>query len=227
MLASQAPAVLDIGDRVERRTRHRYLQRFSNPCGVRLSSRSPHLQHTAVVPTPVDSSEVREAVSTPWLHGLEPGTKLFMPMAHGEGNYYHPEGDEAVKALSSGVYQESERIERGCRSDAGHHRTHPRIMPHPERAADATLGSDDGLAIFKQPEPGSNELNRHTDLSMFAASETIDVTDAKKLAADFGLSDREYAHVEKTLGRVPTRTELGVFAGMWSEHCSYSQPSIG
>ena len=56
---------------------------------------------------------------------------------------------------------------------------------------------------------------------MFAASETIDVTDAKKLAADFGLSDREYTHVEKTLGRVPTRTELGVFAGMWSEHCSY------
>ena len=45
---------------------------------------------------------------------------------------------------------------------------------------------------------------------MFAASETIDVTDAK-LAADFGLGDREYTHVENTLGRVPTRTELGVF----------------
>ena len=56
---------------------------------------------------------------------------------------------------------------------------------------------------------------------MFAASETIDVNDAKKLAADFGLTDREYTHIETTLGRVPTRTELGVFAGMWSEHCSY------
>ena len=96
------------------------------------------------------------------------------------------------------------------------------IMPHPERAADATLGSDDGLAIFKAARAWfERAFNRHTESSMFAASETIDVTDAKKLAADFGLSDREYTHVEKTLGRVPTRTELGVFAGMWSEHCSY------
>ena len=56
---------------------------------------------------------------------------------------------------------------------------------------------------------------------MFAASENVDASEAKKLAANFGLTDREYDHIETTLGRVPTRTELGVFAGMWSEHCSY------
>ena len=94
--------------------------------------------------------EVREAVSTPWLHGLEPGTKLFMPMAHGEGNYYHPEGDEAVKARSPLAYTKNPN---GSNADAAAMLdTTGRIlgiMPHPERAADATLGSDDGLAIFK------------------------------------------------------------------------------
>jgi phosphoribosylformylglycinamidine synthase II len=36
-----------------------------------------------------------------------------------------------------------------------------------------------------------------------------------------GLSDGEYATIEKLLGRAPTFTELGVFSVMWSEHCSY------
>ena len=46
---------------------------------------------------------MREAVSTPWLHGLEPGTKLFSDGAR-RGYYYHPEGDEAVKARSPLAY---------------------------------------------------------------------------------------------------------------------------
>jgi phosphoribosylformylglycinamidine synthase len=36
-----------------------------------------------------------------------------------------------------------------------------------------------------------------------------------------GLTDDEYASILKWLRRVPTFTELGVFAVMWSEHCSY------
>src|SRR4051812_38248198 len=35
------------------------------------------------------------------------------------------------------------------------------------------------------------------------------------------LNAEEYARVEKSLGREPTYTELGVFSVMWSEHCSY------
>src|SRR5689334_20953627 len=35
------------------------------------------------------------------------------------------------------------------------------------------------------------------------------------------LSETEYARIEKTLGRPPTYTELGVYSVMWSEHCSY------
>src|SRR5579885_416396 len=41
------------------------------------------------------------------------------------------------------------------------------------------------------------------------------------LARAHGLSADEYAAVLARLGRVPTFTELGVFAVMWSEHCSY------
>mgnify|MGYP001197291552 CR=1 FL=1 len=36
-----------------------------------------------------------------------------------------------------------------------------------------------------------------------------------------GLTDDEYRAIERSLGRTPTFTELGVFSVMWSEHCSY------
>ncbi len=36
-----------------------------------------------------------------------------------------------------------------------------------------------------------------------------------------GLSEDEYAKVLEILGRQPNLTELGIFAVMWSEHCSY------
>jgi len=36
-----------------------------------------------------------------------------------------------------------------------------------------------------------------------------------------GLTADEYRVIERTLGRTPTLTELGVFSVMWSEHCSY------
>lgn len=41
------------------------------------------------------------------------------------------------------------------------------------------------------------------------------------LALQHGLSAEEYHRILKILGRVPTFTELGIFAVMWSEHCSY------
>src|SRR5260370_26969781 len=36
-----------------------------------------------------------------------------------------------------------------------------------------------------------------------------------------GLSEAEFALIERRLERTPTFTELGVFSVMWSEHCSY------
>ena len=36
-----------------------------------------------------------------------------------------------------------------------------------------------------------------------------------------GLSVDEWMKINELIGRIPTRTELGIFAVMWSEHCSY------
>lgn len=36
-----------------------------------------------------------------------------------------------------------------------------------------------------------------------------------------GLTDHEYERIVKLLGRNPNETELGMFAALWSEHCSY------
>ena len=43
-----------------------------------------------------------------------------------------------------------------------------------------------------------------------------------------GLTSEEFALAEKILGRLPNYTETGLFAVMWSEHCSYknSKPSF-
>lgn len=44
---------------------------------------------------------------------------------------------------------------------------------------------------------------------------------AEKIYKEMGLSDEEFAMVEKILGRTPNYTETGLFSVMWSEHCSY------
>jgi phosphoribosylformylglycinamidine synthase II len=38
---------------------------------------------------------------------------------------------------------------------------------------------------------------------------------------ELGLTDDEYQRIQDLLGRPPNRTELAMFAVMWSEHCSY------
>ncbi|MEH7122515.1 phosphoribosylformylglycinamidine synthase subunit PurL [Bacillus sp. JJ1532] len=44
---------------------------------------------------------------------------------------------------------------------------------------------------------------------------------ADKIYKEMGLTDEEFAMIEKILGRLPNYTETGLFSGMWSEHCSY------
>ncbi len=48
---------------------------------------------------------------------------------------------------------------------------------------------------------------------------TPPITD--ELIAAHGLSAEEYRRIRALLGRTPTIEELGIFAVMWSEHCSY------
>lgn len=45
--------------------------------------------------------------------------------------------------------------------------------------------------------------------------------EALAIARDMGVNASELDAIEARIGRVPNRMELAVFAGMWSEHCSY------
>jgi phosphoribosylformylglycinamidine synthase subunit PurL len=47
-----------------------------------------------------------------------------------------------------------------------------------------------------------------------------------ELAAEHGLSEAEFTRACAILGRTPNLTELGIFAVMWSEHCSYKSSKI-
>jgi phosphoribosylformylglycinamidine synthase II len=47
------------------------------------------------------------------------------------------------------------------------------------------------------------------------------VTSLQLVHRDLGLTDKELADIEASLGRTPSATELAVFSVMWSEHCSY------
>lgn len=42
-----------------------------------------------------------------------------------------------------------------------------------------------------------------------------------KDAIEHGLTEEEFQKIQEFLGRLPTSTELGIYSGMWSEHCSY------
>jgi phosphoribosylformylglycinamidine synthase II len=46
------------------------------------------------------------------------------------------------------------------------------------------------------------------------------------LAAEHGLSREEFERAIAILGHTPNLTELGIFAAMWSEHCSYKSSKV-
>lgn len=41
----------------------------------------------------------------------------------------------------------------------------------------------------------------------------------EKIYRQMGVSDDEFALIEKIMGRLPNYTEIGIFSVMWSEHC--------
>ena len=49
----------------------------------------------------------------------------------------------------------------------------------------------------------------------------LDEDQAPRIAAVMGLLPAEYQAIRAALDRTPSHEELAVFAGMWSEHCSY------
>src|SRR6202011_2296121 len=46
------------------------------------------------------------------------------------------------------------------------------------------------------------------------------------LATELGLTEDEFERAVAILGHTPNLTELGIFAAMWSEHCSYKSSKV-
>ncbi|MDP2624314.1 MAG: phosphoribosylformylglycinamidine synthase I [Actinomycetota bacterium] len=114
---------------------------------------------------------VRCALETdsPWFRNVPNGATLRLPIAHGEGSYFHPGGFDAVASHAPLLYEENPNGSMGALAalldDTGRVLG---IMPHPERASDPDLGSEDGLSLFtgafgavaRHPSPvaGKNEV---------------------------------------------------------------------
>lgn len=102
-----------------------------------------------------------ENAATPFTGRCEPGQILKIPIAHADGNYYTdpvtlaalqanaqivfryctPDGRVTAEANPNGSLDNIAGIRNSDGNVLG-------IMPHPERCAEAALGSDDGRLIF-------------------------------------------------------------------------------
>jgi len=83
----------------------------------------------------------------------EKGETVRIPVAHGEGNYYCDEATLAgLRENGQIVFTYGENPNGSLDNIAGITNERGNVlgmMPHPERAVDALLGSDDGLRLFK------------------------------------------------------------------------------
>ncbi|HNN94119.1 MAG TPA: phosphoribosylformylglycinamidine synthase subunit PurQ [Pseudomonadota bacterium] len=93
------------------------------------------------------------AAGSPWFAGLAAGTSLTLPIAHAEGAYRFPHVETAatlpVEPAIPLCYAQNPNGSQGDAAavlDASGRILG--IMPHPERAIDATLGSTDGRRLF-------------------------------------------------------------------------------
>jgi phosphoribosylformylglycinamidine synthase subunit PurQ / glutaminase len=97
-----------------------------------------------------------ERRDTPFTHAVPQGASLRLPIAHGEGSYYLPEEQlDALEAAGQVLfrYAPPEGNPNGSLRDiAGVLDSAGRVcglMPHPERAAETLLGSDDGMLLLR------------------------------------------------------------------------------
>ena len=103
-----------------------------------------------------------EAADTPFTRGAAVGQVLRIPIAHGEGNYYaDPEtlrrladGRQIVFRYTTpgGARDEGSNVNGSMEAIAGicnRERNVVGLMPHPERACEAAVGSTDGRVVFE------------------------------------------------------------------------------
>jgi phosphoribosylformylglycinamidine synthase len=103
-----------------------------------------------------------EHTDTPFTAGARVGQVLRMPVAHGEGNYYAaPDVLRGIEDAGRVVFRycdargettDASNVNGSAHSIAGlcnEQRNVVGLMPHPERACEAPLGSADGLVLFE------------------------------------------------------------------------------
>lgn len=103
-----------------------------------------------------------ECTDTPFSAACRPGQVLRLPVAHGEGNYYaDPDVIAELESLNRVVFRYT--AADGAAIDAANpngsihniagicnaHRNVVGLMPHPERATEAVLGSADGRFVLE------------------------------------------------------------------------------
>jgi phosphoribosylformylglycinamidine (FGAM) synthase-like amidotransferase family enzyme len=94
-----------------------------------------------------------ETTDTPFTSAAKPGQVLQIPIAHGDGNYFCDAETLAelerhrqiVFRYTTPDGSEDANIAGVCNRE----RNVVGLMPHPERAVEAALGSADGLVIFR------------------------------------------------------------------------------
>jgi len=112
-----------------------------------------------------------EQTNTPFTRRAAMGQVLSLPIAHGEGNYFAD--PEVIQTLESsgrivfrycdaaGATTEAANPNGSLNSIAGicnEGRNVVGLMPHPERACEAALGSADGLVLFESVLAAAGEL---------------------------------------------------------------------
>ena len=103
-----------------------------------------------------------ERTDTPFTAGLSREDVLTMPIAHGEGNFYLPDDDvKRIEDEGRVVFRyttKDGRLEDSANPNGSVHaiagicneqRNVVGLMPHPERASEAELGSADGRRLFE------------------------------------------------------------------------------
>jgi len=103
-----------------------------------------------------------ETTATPFTNALEKGAPLRMEIAHGEGNYYADDATlDDLEANGQVVFRYCDArgdvtpeanpngSSRGIAGITNRDGNVLGMMPHPERSSEETLGSADGLGIFR------------------------------------------------------------------------------
>jgi phosphoribosylformylglycinamidine synthase len=94
-----------------------------------------------------------ETTDSPFTAAAAKGQILRVPIAHGEGCYVADDRTlDALEAEDRVVFRYLDNPNGSARDIAGilnRERNVMGMMPHPERAADALMGSADGLVVFR------------------------------------------------------------------------------